>query len=205
MTPLSRRLVARIAADGPLTIADYMATCLMDPVHGYYATRDPFGAAGDFVTAPEISQMFGEMIGLALAQIWLDQGSHPLMLVEAGPGRGTLMADILRSTARVPGFQDAVQVHLIETSPVLRDRQRHEPVDVVDRDVDAAPQRNHARVARRHHELCDPVIGLQAQRECMLASAGADHEDPASGPRVTVGHVSAARASARDPVRPRPT
>jgi len=124
MSALTEILRRQIALSGPLNIAEYMNLCLQHPQHGYYITRDPFGVAGDFTTAPEISQMFGEMIGLALAQIWLDQGSHPLMLVEAGPGRGTLMADILRSTARVPGFQDAVQVHLIETSPVLRDRQR---------------------------------------------------------------------------------
>lgn len=121
MTPLAGRLKRRIAATGPIRIAEYMATCLMDPEHGYYATRDPFGAAGDFTTAPEISQMFGEMIGLFLAQVWLDQGQPGrIALVEAGPGRGTLMADILRSARIVPGFPGAVEVHLIEASPTLR-------------------------------------------------------------------------------------
>ena len=124
MTPLARLLAARIAATGPLTVADYMAECLLHPRHGYYATRDPLGAAGDFTTAPEISQMFGEILGLALAQAWLDQGSPaPAILAELGPGRGTLMADVLRATARVPGFHDALSVHLVEASPVLRAEQ----------------------------------------------------------------------------------
>jgi len=108
-----------------MSIADYMATCLMHPEHGYYATRDPFGSGGDFTTAPEISQMFGELVGLSLAQCWLDQGSpNPFVLAEAGPGRGTLMADILRATTLVSGFHAALQIHLIETSPALRDVQR---------------------------------------------------------------------------------
>src|SRR6056297_302054 len=124
MTALGRHIAARIAATGPMTLAEYMATCLMHPELGYYATRDPFGAQGDFTTAPEISQMFGELIGLCLAQTWLDQGQPaPFTLAEPGPGRGTLMADILRATRGVPGFHDAMRVHLVETSPALRDVQ----------------------------------------------------------------------------------
>jgi len=125
MTALADRLKARIAANGPLTLAEYMADCLLDPANGYYATRDPLGAGGDFTTAPEISQMFGELIGLCLAQSWLDQGAPaPFVLAEPGPGRGTLMADIWRATRGVPGFHAAAQVHLIEASPALRDVQR---------------------------------------------------------------------------------
>ena len=120
---LTAHLLDRIAATGPLTVADYMATCLMHPTLGYYTTRDPLGAAGDFTTAPEISQMFGELIGLALAQAWMDQGKPDFTLAELGPGRGTLMADILRATNAVPGFADAAHVHLVETSPVLRQSQ----------------------------------------------------------------------------------
>ncbi len=121
MSALADILSARIRADGPITIADYMAECLMHPEHGYYARRDPLGAGGDFTTAPEISQMFGELLGLALAQAWLDQGAPaPLVLAECGPGRGTLMADVLRATRAVPGFHDAARVHLVETSPALR-------------------------------------------------------------------------------------
>ncbi|MBP1805704.1 class I SAM-dependent methyltransferase [Rubellimicrobium aerolatum] len=124
MTPLARLLAERIAATGPLTLADYMAECLLHPVHGYYATRDPLGAAGDFTTAPEISQMFGECLGLCLAQSWLDQGApRGVVLAELGPGRGTLMADALRATRGVPGFHDALTVHLVEASPTLRAEQ----------------------------------------------------------------------------------
>ena len=117
-------LIRQIATTGPMTLADYMAACLMHPQHGYYSTRDPLGAAGDFTTAPEISQMFGELVGLALAQTWMDQGAPaPFALTELGPGRGTLMADILRATARVPGFHAAAQLHLVEASPALRAEQ----------------------------------------------------------------------------------
>ncbi|MEL6681902.1 MAG: SAM-dependent methyltransferase [Pseudomonadota bacterium] len=124
MTTLADLLHARIARTGPITIADYMAECLLHPQHGYYVTRDPLGAAGDFITAPEISQMFGELVGLAMAQAWMDQGRpDPVTLAELGPGRGTLMADILRATKTVPGFYDAIEIHLIEASPVLRDAQ----------------------------------------------------------------------------------
>jgi len=125
MTPLADVLMRRIAATGPITIADYMAECLLHPEYGYYSTRDPIGAAGDFTTAPEISQMFGELLGLALAQSWLDQGSPArFILAELGPGRGTLMNDILRATRSVPSFQAAAQIHLVEASPPLRERQR---------------------------------------------------------------------------------
>lgn len=118
-------LEARIAAGGPMTLAEYMAECLLHPTLGYYTTRDPFGAAGDFTTAPEISQMFGELLGLSLAQTWLDQGAPAgIVLAELGPGRGTLMADLLRATKGVPGFHAALRICLVEASPVLRARQK---------------------------------------------------------------------------------
>jgi SAM-dependent MidA family methyltransferase len=121
MTPLGQVLVERIREGGPISVADYMADCLLHPVHGYYTTREPFGAAGDFTTAPEISQMFGEMIGLLLAQSWIDQSApNPFTLAELGPGRGTLMADILRATRAVPGFHAAARLVLVEASPRLR-------------------------------------------------------------------------------------
>ena len=121
MTALREILLRRIAATGPMSVADYMTECLLHPVHGYYTTRDPLGAGGDFTTAPEISQMFGELIGLSLAQAWLDQGApSAFVLAEPGPGRGTLMADILRATAHVPGLHDAARLHLVEASPALR-------------------------------------------------------------------------------------
>ena len=121
MTPLGDLIRRRIAAEGPITLADYMATCLLHPEHGYYTTRPALGAAGDFTTAPEISQMFGEVIGLCLAQAWLDQGAPaPFTLAELGPGRGTLMADALRATARIPGFHAAARVVLVEASARMR-------------------------------------------------------------------------------------
>jgi SAM-dependent MidA family methyltransferase len=121
---LREEIIARIAAEGPMRLDDYMLTCLLHPTKGYYATRDPLGAAGDFTTAPEISQMFGELVGLALAQSWMDQGApDPFVLAELGPGRGTLMADVLRATRGVPGFHAAARIALVEASPVLRARQ----------------------------------------------------------------------------------
>jgi NADH dehydrogenase [ubiquinone] 1 alpha subcomplex assembly factor 7 len=121
MTALARLLVERIREGGPISVADYMADCLLHPVHGYYTTRDPFGTTGDFTTAPEISQMFGELVGLALAQAWIDQGMpSPFTLAELGPGRGTLMADALRAAKAVPGFLQAARVVLVEASPHLR-------------------------------------------------------------------------------------
>lgn len=120
-TALADLLLRRIAATGPISLADYMADCLLHPEYGYYTRAEPFGAAGDFITAPEISQMFGELLGLWLAQCWLDQGAPPrFVLAELGPGRGTLMADVLRATRGVPGFHAAAQVVLVEASPRLQ-------------------------------------------------------------------------------------
>ena len=105
MTPLGERIAALIARTGPITVADYMAMCLGDPEHGYYMAREPFGRGGDFVTAPEISQVFGELIGLWAVSSWMMMGSPAsLSLVELGPGRGTLMADLLRAARVRPGF-----------------------------------------------------------------------------------------------------
>lgn len=124
MPGLLDHLLRRIAHEGPLTVAQYMEACLAHPEFGYYHTRDPLGRAGDFTTAPEISQMFGELIGLWAAQTWIgmDQPAH-LNWIELGPGRGTLSADALRAMAGVPGLTDALNLHLVETSPVLRERQ----------------------------------------------------------------------------------
>jgi len=125
MAALRERIAALIAAQGPISVAQYMTLALHDAEAGYYATRDPFGRAGDFITAPEISQMFGEMLGLWLGQVWMDQGSPKnTHLVELGPGRGTLMADALRALKRVPGFCDQVDIVLVEASPTLRDLQK---------------------------------------------------------------------------------
>lgn len=121
---LRAKLARLIESNGPVSVADYMALCLGDPEHGYYITRDRFGAAGDFTTAPEISQMFGEIVGAWLVQAWrLAGGPTPLRLVELGPGRGTLMADVLRVARLDPALMAAASLHLVETSPTLRTRQ----------------------------------------------------------------------------------
>ncbi|MHA1127475.1 MAG: class I SAM-dependent methyltransferase [Alphaproteobacteria bacterium] len=124
MTELTNKIKSRIAEAGPISIAEYMHICLNDAEHGYYTTRDPFGPDGDFITAPEVSQMFGEMIGLWLMQVWADQGRpEKFALVELGPGRGTLMADILRTAEVMPSFREAAEVWLVETSPAMRRKQ----------------------------------------------------------------------------------
>jgi len=125
MTPLETELRRIIAIDGPLDVARYMALSLGHPLHGYYVARDPLGRGGDFVTAPEVSQMFGELIGLAAAATWQAMGAPaPVRLIELGPGRGTLMADALRAAQIMPAFRAALAVHLVETSPRLVARQR---------------------------------------------------------------------------------
>jgi NADH dehydrogenase [ubiquinone] 1 alpha subcomplex assembly factor 7 len=123
-TPLAKEIRLLIAAEGPMPVSRYMALCLGHPSHGYYVTRDPLGARGDFTTAPEISQMFGELIGLWAVAAWQQMGApDPFRLVELGPGRGTLMADALRAARLVPAFGAAARIHMVETSPVLRKAQ----------------------------------------------------------------------------------
>ncbi len=120
MSELGRAIRERIAVEGPMRLDRYMAACL----GAYYGSRDPLGPGGDFVTAPEVSQMFGELIGAWAAQVWHDQGRpERFVLAELGPGRGTLMRDALRAAAGMPGFREAAQLWLVETSPVLRERQ----------------------------------------------------------------------------------
>jgi SAM-dependent MidA family methyltransferase len=125
-TPLSQKIKALVRATGPIGISDYFAMCLADPEHGYYRTREPFGSTGDFITAPEISQLFGEMIGIFLVHAWQRHGSPATVrLVEAGPGRGTMMADMLRVIRKLaPPLFDGMRVHLVETSERLRGVQR---------------------------------------------------------------------------------
>jgi len=124
-TPLTRILKDLIAQDGPLPVARYMELCLGHREHGYYRARDPLGRGGDFITAPEVSQMFGELIGVWCIDAWtaMDQPAS-LQLIELGPGRGTLMADIARTLGSISGFPAALDVHLVETSPVLAARQK---------------------------------------------------------------------------------
>jgi len=127
--PLHARLIRRIAAEGPLTVADFMAAALLDPRDGYYTRATPLGdesgRGGDFVTAPELTQVFGELLGLWCLEAWQRLGAPPhFKLVELGPGRGSLMSDVLRSLALIPGCRAAAEIHLVEVSPRLRAMQR---------------------------------------------------------------------------------
>ena len=131
MSPLDAEIRSRIEQDGPLSIAEYMALCLLHPDYGYYTTSTPVGGrasssrqGGDFITAPEISQMFGEMIGVWCMEVWQALGEpSPFALVELGPGRGTLMAALLRVAEALPGFAAAADVYLVEVSGTLAEQQ----------------------------------------------------------------------------------
>ena len=120
-TPVAVKLKERLRRSGSLATRGYVNLCLHDPEFGYYRTRDVIGRTGDFITAPEISQIFGELVGLWCAVVWQQMGTPAkLTLVELGPGRGTLMKDALRATAKVPGFHDALAIALVEHSAKLR-------------------------------------------------------------------------------------
>jgi NADH dehydrogenase [ubiquinone] 1 alpha subcomplex assembly factor 7 len=122
---LRERLKTQIAESGPLTVAQYMTACLHDPQDGYYATRPALGEAGDFITAPLVSQMFGELLGLWAAEVWVRLGRPDrVLLVEVGPGDGTLISDALRAARHAPGFLEAARLVLVETSPPLVEAQR---------------------------------------------------------------------------------
>jgi NADH dehydrogenase [ubiquinone] 1 alpha subcomplex assembly factor 7 len=121
----------RIASSGAIPVARFMELCLTNPEYGYYVTHDPFGESGDFTTAPEISQMFGELVGLWSAGVWREMGSPDLLrLVELGPGRGTMMLDALRALRVAPEFLDVIVVHMVEISPALEQRQRQALSDI---------------------------------------------------------------------------
>lgn len=132
-SPLESEIRRLISVAGPMPLAEYMRLALTHPQYGYYITHDPIGAAGDFITAPEISQMFGELIGLWLAAVWQQMGSpENLRVIELGPGRGTLMIDAFRAAKIVKDFQAAVVLHLVEIGPNLKEQQRRrlEPLNV---------------------------------------------------------------------------
>jgi len=133
MTDLKQRIAEQIFASGPLSVADYMAICLFDPKQGYYTTREPFGVAGDFTTAPEISQMFGELVAIWLHAAWDAAGRpSPFILAEIGPGRGTLMKDLLRTLSKLdPAFATQASVAMVETSPRLAEVQKNTLGDAV--------------------------------------------------------------------------
>ena len=183
---------AEIAESGAIPIARYMELALTHPRYGYYTTRDPFGVRGDFTTAPEICQIFGELIGLWCADMWQAQGGGAIQLVELGPGRGTLLADALRATRHVPDFHAHLSVVLVETSPVLQEIQfetlrelhdrlewtesledvPHEPsLFIANEFFDALPIRQHVQT---EHGLQERRVGVDAQGELcfVLAQAG---------------------------------
>lgn len=193
-TPLFAVLAREIRADGPIGLDRYMALCLGHPLHGYYATRDPFGRGGDFVTAPEISQMFGELIGAWAAAVlsMMAPGERPC-LVELGPGRGTLMADALRAL-RAAGAN--VDLHLVETSPSLRRIQAERFIDaaptfhdsvaslpdapmlvIANEFFDALPARQFVRTGRG---WCERRVGLTVEGDALAFGL-----DPEPDPRLT--------------------
>jgi len=202
VAPLAARLADLIRAQGPIPVSVYMAACLGDPDHGYYTGRDPLGTKGDFTTAPEISQMFGELIGLWCAAVWQAMGAPGhVVLAELGPGRGTLMADTLRAAKALPPFAAAAAVHLVETSPALRDKQKaalaghavtwHDRVDTVpdgpliliaNEFFDALPIRQFVRQGDSWHERCVDVADVGGFRFVLapeIAELEADGDDGA--------------------------
>lgn len=124
-SPLHTEIKRLIKASGPMPVWRYMELCLMHPEHGYYISRDPLGREGDFTTAPEVSQMFGELLGLWAASIWKATGSpQQFRLIELGPGRGTMMSDALRALRVLPPLYQTISVHMVEVNPVLREKQK---------------------------------------------------------------------------------
>jgi NADH dehydrogenase [ubiquinone] 1 alpha subcomplex assembly factor 7 len=124
-SPLQSEIKKLIKSSGPMPVWRYMELCLMHPQHGYYLSRDPLGREGDFTTAPEVSQMFGELLGLWAASVWKAIGSPPVLrLTELGPGRGTMMADAMRAMRVLPPLYQALSIHLVEVNPVLRKKQQ---------------------------------------------------------------------------------
>ena len=219
-TELGRLIARRIALTGPISVAEFMAEALGHPRLGYYRRALPVGAAGDFTTAPEISQMFGELIGAWLADRWLAMGKpSPVALVELGPGRGSLMADALRATRGVPGFHAALRLHLVETNAPLRTEQQralegfkpawHERFDevpvgplllVANEFFDALPVRQFQKTADGWHER---MVGLAPDGDT-LAFALAPGVTPlarflpnaAEGAQAEIGEAGRALASA---------
>jgi SAM-dependent MidA family methyltransferase len=218
-TPLAEKIKSLIRANGPISVTDYFALCLADPEHGYYRTREPFGRHGDFITAPEISQLFGEMVGIFMVHAWQRHGTPTeVRLVEIGPGRGTMMADMLRVIKRIaPAVFDDLHVHLVETSDRLRGVQRvtletystkiswHDSFEDVPEGFtlvaanelfDAIPIRQFVKTPTGFRER---LVGLGAEDELIFA-AGIATLDPdwlpvpaASVPDGTIFEISPAR------------
>ena len=188
--PLEAEIRRRIVAAGPMPVGEYMALCLTDPQHGYYTTRDPLGSGGDFITAPEISQMFGELIGLWTAAAWKQMGEPSLVhVIELGPGHGTMMKDALRAAKVMPGFVEAVAVHFIEINRALEARQKSTLADapvpmtwhkalndvppglsliVANEFFDALPVNQAVKLASGWHHRC---VGIDVSRRLVFTTA----------------------------------
>lgn len=220
MTPLGKRIAGLIEALGPIAVNEYMALCLSDPEYGYYTTRQPFGRDGDFTTAPEISQMFGELVGVWLAAAWQALGRpSDAIVVEIGPGRGTLMKDVARTLARAARpLRDGASFHLVETSPALRavqaatlagsgDFRWHSDIaELPDRPMlivgnelfDALPVHQYVHTGSGWRER---VVGLD-DNDALRFYAGAGSVDPSllppgadAAPQGAVAEISPARAA----------
>ena len=221
MTRLKERIKSLIGATGPIPVSEYMALCLFDPDEGYYTTREPFGAAGDFITAPEISQMFGELVAVWFYQAWQGAGRPlPATFAEIGPGRGTLMKDMLRTWARLdPALVAGASFAMIETSPLLAEIQAqalagqsaalawHQTIDTLPRQplfivgnelFDAVPIRQFVHVGESWRER---VVGLDSVDELhFFAGAGSVEAallpaSAADAPQGAIAEVAPARSA----------
>ncbi|HWK67184.1 MAG TPA: class I SAM-dependent methyltransferase [Rhizobiaceae bacterium] len=220
MKDLKARIIDLIGMEGPIPVADYMAICLYDPRQGYYTTREPFGSGGDFITAPEVSQMFGELIGAWIVTAWraLGQPIRPT-IAEIGPGRGTLMKDMVRTILRIaPDLHAAADFRLVEVSPRLAEAQAatlrdmpgrfvwhrdidelpNQPLFVVGNELfDAVPIRQYVRAADGWRERCVAVdngnlvfaVGAGSLNESLLPPAAAD------APQGSIAEIAPARAA----------
>ncbi|MFK0329881.1 class I SAM-dependent methyltransferase [Rhizobium sp. NPDC090275] len=220
-TALGEKIKAIIQANGPISVTDYFSLCLADPEYGYYKTKEPFGSSGDFVTAPEVSQLFGEMIGVFIVHAWQRHGTpSDVKLVEIGPGRGTMMSDMLRVIERLaPPLFETMTVHLVETSPRLREVQAetlaayqgriswHDGFDEIPAGVtliaanelfDAIPIRQFVKTATGFRER---MVGLDVDDELSFGTgvAGIDPqllpEQAATVPLGTLFEIAPARES----------
>ncbi len=231
MTALKKRLIGLIGANGPISVSDYFAACLFDPDHGYYTTREPFGRGGDFTTAPEVSQLFGEMLAVWAWQNWQAIGAPDrFSFAEIGPGRGTLMADLARALSRIGGgaFLQAAQVFMIEASPRLAGVQRETlaglpveprwlatvgelpalPIVIVGNELfDAVPLRQYVKAGGAWRER---MVALDQAGGDLAFAIGTGTADPASlppgagnRPDGTIVEIALARTALMDEIATR--
>ena len=213
MNALAQEIAAMIAQDGPISLERFMTLALQHPRYGYYRARRPIGAAGDFITAPEVHQMFGELIGLWSVEVWQQMGEpSPFRLIEFGPGRGTLLADFLRAARLRPGFLKAADIHLVEASETLTEVQRetlagvsiampiawHASIDtlpdgpsivIANEFFDALPIRQYVQTEKG---LCERIVGLNADGRLGFGLMPTGASAPAAAPQGAIFEVGAA-------------